>query len=273
MSLGRVAAWAGYEPAIVDALPQAAQRRLAAIGVATPVAAILVGFGARRWMLDAQAGAPAALAALVAVAALTVWTSRLLVAGGGMPARDAAEAGANPGDIAPVVVPPRYRPAWLAPLWQLWAAALWLLPLAAHASVELRLEPAAWPRGVVGWLGAASAAPTTLVAWLVGFAALGAGPALLALVSRGARIAHARARAARDRALIVALHHQHRRGVVLALRRAGAGLVELAPEACLDPPFDTRPGPAPWREAPAVEVPHLRWLLARQAAQRPPSAS
>ena len=261
MSLANLAAWAGYEREIVASLPDGAQRRLGAIGVATPAAAMLVGFGARRWLLDADTGSVLALVAGVAVAVLTVWTTRLLVAGGGLPARDAPVPG---GDASAV---PRYRPAWLAPLWQSWVAALWMLMLAAHAAVELRLEPAAWPRGVGGWLLAALAQPTPLLVWLALFAALGAAPALLALLSRGARIEHARSRAARDRALIVALHQQHRRGVELALRRAGVGPVVLAAEPCLDPPFATVPAPQPWRDAQAVDVAHVRWLLARQASR------
>lgn len=269
MSWQGLATWAGYESGLVEALAPGAQRRLGLIGLTTPAAALVVGFGARRWLLDAGAGAPAALVALVAVAVLAAWTTRLLVAGGGLPARDAPPAELPPS--AATATPPaalHYRPAWLAPLWQLGSAAIWTLPLAAHASVELRLEPSSWPRGVAGWLLAARADASSLGAWVVAFALAGAAPALLALIARSARMAHAQARAARDRAWIVAWHHDHRRGVALALRRAGVRVDALPPDATLDPPFATRPLPAPWQQGQAVEVAHLRWLLARQQARR-----
>lgn len=269
MSLGRLAAWAGYEAALVDALPTGRQRGLAAIGVATPAAALIVGFGGRQWLLDAGASTPLALLGGVFAGLLAVATTRLLVAGGGVPAQAIAallEEAARPN--APVdartgatTVRLRYHPAWLAPLWTLLTAAIWTLPLAAHAAVELHVEPEAWPRGVGGWLHRAVETPT-FVLWLALIAGLGALPAVLALLLRGARRDHAEARARRDHRMVLAAHARHRRQLAAALDAlALPGFAGLAEEAHLDAPFALRRREAPWREAAPAEVAHVRWLL------------
>lgn len=269
MSLGRLASWAGYEAALVDALPTGRQRGLAAIGVATPAGALVVGFGGRQWLLDAGASTPLALLGGVFAGLLAIATTRLLVAGGGVPAQAIAallEEAARPN--APVdartgatTVRLRYHPAWLAPLWTLLTAAIWTLPLAAHAAVELHVEPDAWPRGVGGWLHRAAETPTFAL-WLGLIAALGALPAVLALLLRGARRDHAEARARRDHRMVLAAHARHRRQLAAALDAlALPGFAGLAEEAHLDAPFALRRREAPWREAAPAEVAHVRWLL------------
>lgn len=267
---GALGAFAGYERSLLASLPPGAQRALAAIGLLTPIASVVVGCGGRQWLLDAAASTPVALVGGVVAALLALATMRLLVAGGGMPARAMAEhrfAAAAPGAPSP----PRYRPAWLAPLWQLWIAALWTLPLAAHATVawaQRGVDSAAMaaPTGVAGWLQAAWQTPTAAAVWMGVFAALGAAPALLALLLVGARRRHAEARAARDCALVEAAHRRHRAQVDAALRvSAGTHYAGLAAEAFDDPPFDRRRRAQPWQEALPTEVSHLRWLLRRQS--------
>ncbi|MEY3014992.1 MAG: hypothetical protein RIT45_3727 [Pseudomonadota bacterium] len=274
MNAPRLAAWAGYEAALVATLPAGRQRALAWVGLCTPLGALVVGFGARQWLLDAGAGTPAALGFGVFAGALTALSTRLLVAGGGMPARalaqnlaDAAAPNA-PVDVrtGAVSVPLRYHPAWLAPLWCVATAVIWTLPLAAHTVVALHVEPGGGmgPAGALGWLQAAWQARSATIGWALAWSALGAAPAIAALAFRGSRREHAMARARRDHAWMLREYAAHRATLEQVLGGLGfPGFEGLGEEAYLDPPFALRERPAPWREAQPAEVGHVRWLLER----------
>ncbi len=264
-----LATLAGFEPGLYAALTPVERGGLAVLGASGVLAALVHGFGARRWALDAGLGTPAALAIGVAFVWLSLAILRTWHAGGGL--KVAAWDGPTEGEAVAA-----HRPSLAGLLWLLPYAGALTLPLAAHAAVEASWpDEAVFPRGAAAWVEAASALGAPSIAAWVSFSAIATAPAWLAQLWRSPRRAHAQCRVARDDAFVRQARRQHLRQLAAALAAHGYPTPRGFDPTLRSAPWAPSALERPWAEATPTELSRVRWLLGRdaRAAAGSPSAT